>query len=219
VLKDELNREEELRALGWPADDLRRYADLWEYRKRWGAANLEREERLFLRKADRALPALATLRKGAGTAKQVEQKAHYLWLELYRNAMEMALGAHSLEAAEELAWVIVLDEELRVLRELRPRLDLKDTTRRRELIPHQQSWIDEAAKQGRLLELDLAPPLATLRQQQGADWSPLWDRPDRLQAKSFPLLTGEQAAAFRQRVGTETERLTKEIYPSLQQSP
>ena len=35
-----------------------RYVELWEYRQRWGAMNLEREDRLFLRKAEKALPAI-----------------------------------------------------------------------------------------------------------------------------------------------------------------
>ena len=51
---------DELQALGWSAEDVARYAELWDYRQRWGAMNLEREDRLFLRKAEAALPAIVT---------------------------------------------------------------------------------------------------------------------------------------------------------------
>lgn len=45
----------ELRSLGWPEHDVLRYEMLLEYRHRWGAINLEREERQFLSKAEAAL--------------------------------------------------------------------------------------------------------------------------------------------------------------------
>jgi hypothetical protein len=54
--KEEGSRSGELRDLGWPAEDVRRYEELWEYRQRWGAINLEREDRVFLRRAEAALP-------------------------------------------------------------------------------------------------------------------------------------------------------------------
>ena len=52
VSKETSHRGEELKDLGWSAPDVARYIELWEYRQRWGAMNLEREDRLFLRKAE-----------------------------------------------------------------------------------------------------------------------------------------------------------------------
>ena len=56
-----------LRSLGWPAADVSRFLNLQEYKRRWGAANLEREERLFLKKAELALlqAGLTTIRREA----------------------------------------------------------------------------------------------------------------------------------------------------------
>ncbi|WP_254965145.1 MULTISPECIES: 3'-5' exonuclease [unclassified Cyanobium] len=45
-----------LRAVGWAEQDVRRYEQLSAYRSRWGAANLDRDERRFLRSAEAALP-------------------------------------------------------------------------------------------------------------------------------------------------------------------
>ena len=45
----------ELLAAGWSEQDVRRYRQLGTYRSRWGAANLDRDERRFLRRGDEAL--------------------------------------------------------------------------------------------------------------------------------------------------------------------
>jgi len=56
-LKKELShRSDELKALGWNQEDLTRYEDLWEYSQRWGLINLDREDRQFLKKAEKLLP-------------------------------------------------------------------------------------------------------------------------------------------------------------------
>lgn len=44
-----------LRSLGWSAQDVGRFMALRDNKRRWGAANLDREDRLFLRKAESAL--------------------------------------------------------------------------------------------------------------------------------------------------------------------
>jgi len=49
LAKELTHRADELKTLGWSTDEVARYAELWDYRQRWGAMNLEREDRLFLR--------------------------------------------------------------------------------------------------------------------------------------------------------------------------
>ena len=44
-----------LRAGGWAEGDVRRYEQLLQYRSRWGAANLDRDERRLLRSAEAVL--------------------------------------------------------------------------------------------------------------------------------------------------------------------
>ena len=52
MAKELTHRADELKQLGWNQEDLYKYIELWDYRQRWGSINLEREDRLFLRKAD-----------------------------------------------------------------------------------------------------------------------------------------------------------------------
>ena len=65
VPKETSHRGDELKGLGWSEADVFRYVELWEYRQRWGAMNLEREDRLFLRKAENALPKIISGRAAA----------------------------------------------------------------------------------------------------------------------------------------------------------
>ena len=55
MTKETTHRGTELRKLGWSIEDVARYTELWEYRQRWGAMNLERDDRLFLRRAEAVL--------------------------------------------------------------------------------------------------------------------------------------------------------------------
>ncbi|MBD2550857.1 3'-5' exonuclease [Microcystis elabens FACHB-917] len=81
---EEPSHSAELQAEGWSEPDVRRYRQLWSYRSRWGAANLDRDERRFLRRGDEALrkiqrspapappPGLADLRQGCFVALDFE---------------------------------------------------------------------------------------------------------------------------------------------------
>jgi len=81
-LKKELtHRSHELKALGWNQEDLARYEDLWDYSQRWGLINLEREDRQFLKKAEKLLPKIQN--KKIYVKNTIEEKSYYLWLNFY----------------------------------------------------------------------------------------------------------------------------------------
>jgi hypothetical protein len=122
VRKDETSRSDELKTLGWSAEEVRRYEELWEYRHRWGAINLERDDRIFLRRAEAALP--KQLSGKAALRKSLKEKTHYRWLSAFHQAMA---GVEGLEADELAAWAIVIEEELRALDYYQPVLGLPDT--------------------------------------------------------------------------------------------
>ena len=96
MAKELTHRADELQALGWSAEDVARYAELWDYRQRWGAMNLEREDRLFLRKAEAALPAIVTGK--AAAKKGIREKSYYRWLQFHLDAMTEAEQGFALAA-------------------------------------------------------------------------------------------------------------------------
>ena len=76
--KELSHRSHELKALGWNQEDLSKYEDLWDYSQRWGLINLEREDRQFLKKAEKLLPKIQN--KKASVKKSIEEKSYYCLL-------------------------------------------------------------------------------------------------------------------------------------------
>jgi hypothetical protein len=139
VLKDETSRADELLALGWPAEDVRRYTELWEYRQRWGAINLERDDRLFLRKAEAALP--KRLSGKAAQKKSLRDKSYARWLAFHLDAFNGSAAEQGLTEGERGAWAVLLEEELGLLDHYQPVLGLPDTLRSRDLVPLREQLI------------------------------------------------------------------------------
>ena len=163
----ENNRAGELKDLGWSPEDVRKYEELWEYRQRWGAINLEREDRLFLRKAEAALPKLSS---GRGSEKKrLQDKSHYRWLSFYLEAMQASPAETGLAAGERGAWPVLLEQELRALDHYEPVLGLPDTLKAKELLPIREQLIQQAAAGAAVLEFDFVAPLEALKRQIARD--------------------------------------------------
>ncbi|MEX0588873.1 MAG: hypothetical protein WD136_06420 [Cyanobium sp.] len=213
MVKDETSRGEELLTLGWTAEEVRQYEELWEYRQRWGAINLEPEDRVFLRRAEAALPKRVASGKGSAK-KSLKEKSHYRWLNFYLDAMLAQAASLGLEPGEEAAWPILLEEELRVLDHYQPVLGLPDTLKAKELLAARETWIEAAAQQGRVLSFDFDAPLEALKQQETTSWKPLRSQG----ARTYPVLEAAEATAFRTKVHGEVADLIRNTFPSLKDS-
>ncbi len=213
MANDESSRAEELKGLGWSAEDVRRYEELWEYRQRWGAINLEPEDRLFLRRADAALPKRLTGK--AAARKSTQDKSYYRWLKLFLDAM-LAGPEAELAAGECGAWRIVLEEELRALDYYEPVLGLPDTLKAKAFATAREAWVQGAAGQGRSLSFDFAAVLERHRAQQTSNWKPL--REAAPGDTSYPVLEGAAVQAFRATVRQAVLELTRSTFPSLADS-
>jgi len=207
VRKDETSRSDELKNLGWTAEEVRRYEELWEYRHRWGAINLERDDRIFLRRAEAALP--KQLSGKAALRKTLKEKTHYRWLSAFQQAMA---GVEGLEADELAAWAIVIEEELRALDYYQPVLGLPDTLKAKAFAPLREQLVAEIADQGRNLSFDFAAALAEFRAQGNKAWKSL--RQDDTDS-NFPVLPRAVADSFRAKARGELVALTRSTYPSL----
>lgn len=215
MAKDEISRADELQALGWSAEDVQRYAELWEYRHRWGAINLEPEDRAFLRKAEAALPKLPTGGKGS-QKKTLQEKSHYRWLAFYRDAMRASEAEQGLADGEEGLWSALLDEELQVLDALQPVLGLPDTLKARELVALRETLVQQASAGARLLQFDFAEPLEALKARERTSWKPL--RGEAADDGVYPVLAAEPAAAFRAQVRESLTAWMAAHLPSLQEA-
>ena len=207
VQKSENNRAGELKELGWSAEDVRRYEELWEYRQRWGAINLERDDRQFLRKAEAALPKIVA--KGS-EKKRTQDKSLYRWLAFYLEAMQSA----PLDQGEVAAWPIVLQEELRTIDYYEPVLGLPDTLKAKELLPVREQLVAQAAATAvRSISFDFVAPIEELKQREKTSWKPL--RGDGNTDTTYPVLSADAADAFRQQARATITSTIRELFPSL----
>lgn len=210
---DETSRADELLALGWTADDVRRYSELWEYRQRWGAINLEREDRLFLRKAEAALP--KRLSGKAAQKKSLREKSHVRWLAFYLEAMTQSPAEQQLSGGERGAWAVLIEEELAVLEHYQPVLGLPDTLKARDLVAVREQLIQQAPV-CRQLNFDFLGPLEELRARESTSWKPL--RGDGNSDTTYPVLAGDAVEGFRSQVRRELGTWIRQHFPSLKDS-
>ena len=166
--KETSHRGDELKGLGWPDQDVARYVELWEYRQRWGAMNLEREDRLFLRKAENALPKILSGR--AAAKKPINEKTYYKWLCFHLDAMKAQEAEMALNEGDRGAWPVMLEAELRILDHYEPVLGLPDTLKAKALAPVRETLASQVAALGVTKPYDFEAALNKLVRGQRQDW-------------------------------------------------
>ena len=216
VAKELTHRADELKKLGWSQDELLRYTELWEYRQRWGAINLERDDRQFLRKAESLLPQIS---KTKNTLKKpINEKSYYRWLSMYLE--EMIKGENSMNIPEESLglWRILIEEELRLLDYYEPVLGLPDTLKAKLLKPLREEIIKKASNTYNSdlnnFKFDFNAPLKSLNEDYSKNWKPLRDE-DFLDDENYPVIKIESLKGFRKDVREALLPAIKNNFPSI----
>jgi len=216
VIKETTHRGDELRALGWSIDDVSRYMELWDYRQRWGAINLERDDRQFLRKAEAALPPIQSGK--ASVKKSIDEKSYYRRLLFFLQVMDQAETNFNLLQGSRGIWPILLEEELRALDYYQPVLGLPDTIKARAFEPFREEIIGNGLKlddqKVQTHKFDFQAPLDELKAKESTSWRPL--RAEALnEDKTYPVLKAEAVADFRKEVRHKFVPLIRQTLPSL----
>ena len=210
--KETSHRGDELKGLGWSDPDVARYIELWEYRQRWGAMNLEREDRLFLRKAEKALPAILSGR--AAAKKPIKDKTYYRWLRFHCDAMASAEAEMDLADGERGAWPVMLETELRILDHYEPVLGLPDTLKAKALGPVRETLAAQVAAVGATKAYDFRAALINLKEEDPSNrWKHLRDVD--ASDRTYPLLSGEAVEGFRSEAHAAIHDLIRSTFPSL----
>ncbi len=220
MAKELTHRAEELKVLGWSPDEILRYVELWEYRQRWGAINLEREDRQFLRKAEAALPVISKTKNSI--KKPLQEKSYYRWLSFYLEEMKKAEAKLDLPEGTRGLWSIILEEELRLLDYYQPVLGLPDTLKAKSLIPLREEVIAESVTLNesvvKLMKFDFETPLKSLNQDYSKNWKPLREV-NTDENENYPVLTSnESLAGFRKEAREQLLTYIKSNFPSLSES-
>ena len=216
-MKKELShRSHELKALGWNQEELTRYEDLWDYSQRWGLINLEREDRQFLKKAEKLLPKIQN--KKISVKKTIEEKSYFLWLNFYLNKLNKFSDLYVPKDMFSV-WEMMIEEELNLLKKYNPVMGLPDVIQAKELykvraILLQNSFLNYEAKNcDRLFDFDIEK-ISLEEDVIGKSWKSLIES-DSSQKDQFPLLNQKNAEEMRIEILKNLEGFMISNYPSL----
>ena len=214
--KESSHRSHELKAIGWNIEDVTRYEELWDYSQRWGLINLEREDRQFLKKAEKLIPKLQP--KKTSNKKSIEEKSYYLWLNFYLNKLKKFCNLHAPKDMFSV-WEIMIEEELNLLRKYNPVMGLPDSIKAKELYKVRSILIQnainnyEAKNCETLFDFDIET-ISSEEEVIGKSWKSLIES-DSSQKEKFPLLNQKHAEKFKIETLKKLEEFMISNYPSL----
>ncbi len=214
-MKKELShRSHELKALGWNQEDLTRYEDLWDYSQRWGLINLEREIDSF-KKAEKLLPKIQN--KKISVKKNIEEKSYYLWLNFYLDEISIFCNSN-LPKNKHGVWTLLIEEELKLLKELQPVMGLPDTIKAKNLFENRKDLINkafsefEAKNNGKCFNFDEV--LNNSEKDVGKNWKSITEK-DPEANKTFPIIDSANIEKLRSAIKEDLSLYMKDNYPSL----
>jgi len=220
VAKELTHRAEELKQLGWNQEDLYKYIELWDYRQRWGSINLEREDRLFLKKAESLLPEIS--KNKVSIKKPLKEKSYYCWIQFYLNEMNDFESNENLADGMRGVWPIFLEEELRVIDYFEPVLGLPDTIKARLIGAIREDLVKTALESYEKTiitkQFDFQGALA-IAKSNGANssWRSLREGVFETD-KDYQIIDKENVLEFRKKVNEKLLLFIKENFPSLAES-
>ena len=213
--KETSHRSPELKQLGWNQEDIVRYEELWEYCQRWGLINLEREDRQFLKKAEKLLPKLQP--KKVSNKKSIKEKSYYLWLNFYLEKINI-FRVSILKISTISVWEVLLEEELKLLDKYKPVMGLPDSIKAKELASIRKNLIKlsfdmfEGKNSTKLFDFEIINN--PNEQNISKTWKSIIENtPEEM--KSFPLIQEKFIENFRIQVKDNIEEFMINNYPSL----
>ena len=220
VAKELSHRAEELKQLGWTQEDLFKYIELWDYRQRWGAINLEREDRQFLKKAESSLPEISKAK--ASVKKPLKEKSYYRWLMCFLDEMNSFELNESIDIGMRGLWPILLEEELRALDYFEPVLGLPDTIKAKSIGSLRQELVKIAMEKFTNLnttkKFDFDGVLIRAKSNNGnASWRSLREE-EAEKNQDYPILKESCVAEFRGIVRETLLPFIRDNFPSLSET-
>ena len=215
--KELSHRSPELKALGWNQEDLTRYEDLWDYSQRWGLINLEREDRQFLKKAENLLPKIQN--KKASVKKSIEEKSYYLWLNFYLEEIKI-FSESNVPKKQVSVWTLLIEEELKLLKELQPVMGLPDTLKAKNLFVNRKQIIEKAFKEYDAKNNNAPFDFINIFNKSEKDVSKSWKsiiEKDPEANKTFPIVESNNVEDLRSEINEDLKSFMRGNYPSLKE--
>tara|TARA_Y100001968_G_scaffold333950_1_gene401715 strand:+ start:7795 stop:8523 length:729 start_codon:yes stop_codon:yes gene_type:complete len=217
--KETSHRSYELKSLGWNQEDISRYEELWDYCQRWGLINLEREDRQFLKKAEKLIPKLQP--KKQSLKKSIEEKSYFLWLNFYLKEID-AFDKSNLEKDKKSVWSTLIEEEIILLKEFKPVMGLPDTLKAKNLYKIRKKLIEKAFKNHKakenknLFNFDIVLNYLDNNKNKIKSWKSILEN-DSESGKFYPIIDNKLVDSFRKDVKKEIKDFMIKNYPSLKE--
>ena len=215
--KELSHRSHELKALGWNQEDLSRYEDLWDYSQRWGLINLEREDRQFLKKAEKLLPKIQN--KKASVKKSIEEKSYYLWLNFYLEEIKI-FNESFLPKNKVSVWSLLIEEELKILKDLKPVMGLPDTLKAKNLFEIRKELISKSHSKYEANNIeqvfDFSEIFSKSEKEVSKSWKSITEK-DPESNKKFPIIDSKNVEDLRSEINQDLRIYMSENYPSLKE--
>ena len=149
----------------------------------------------------------------------MKEKSYYRWLAFYRDAMQAAEATMDCSRDERGSWLILMEEELRILDYYEPLLGLPDILKARALMQlretlAQKSIILISDGAGRLERFNFSAPLEKLKLHENTSWKPL-RRSDLHDVDEYPVLKDNAVLSFREEVRQTLIPQIRTTFPSL----
>ena len=221
MTKELTHRAEELKGLGWGQEDISRYIELWDYRQRWGAINLERDDRQFLRKAESLLPKINKVK--LSIKKSLEEKSYYRWLRFYLEEMNLFETKDNETTEVRGLWPTVLEEEIRALEYYKPVLGLPDTIKAKSINQIREQLVEKAlnefSKDIEIRKFNYEQVLedAKSKEKNSLSWRSVRD-PESMADNNYPLLKQNLLNEFRFMVRKKLLPFIRDSFPSLSET-
>ena len=214
--KESSHRSHELKAIGWNIEDVTRYEELWDYSQRWGLINLEREDRQFLKKAEKLIPKIQP--KKTSNKKSIEEKSYFLWLNFYLNKLNTFSNLYVPKDMFSV-WVMIIDEELNLLRKYNPVMGLPDAIKAKELYKVRAILVENSFKNYEAKNCDTffdfdIEKISSEEDVIGKSWKSLIEC-DPSQKDKFPLINKKNAENLKIEILKNLEEFMISNYPSL----
>ena len=214
--KELSHRSHELKALGWNQEDLSRYEDLWDYSQRWGLINLERADRQFLKKAEKLLPKIQN--KKASIKKSIEEKSYYLWLNFYLEEIKK-FNQSFVPTNKGSVWTLLIEEELKLLKELQPVMGLPDNLKAKNLYMNRKQIIEKAFKEydakNNNDSFDFINIFNKSEKNVSKSWKSIIEK-DPEANNTYPIVDNKNVEDLRSEINEDLKLFMKENYPSLE---
>ena len=151
------------------------------------------------------------------TKKNIEEKSYYLWLNFYLDEINIFSNSN-LPKNKYSVWTLLIEEEIKLLKELQPVLGLPDTIKAKNLFENRKELINKAFSEFEAKNNDkvfnFENVLKNSEKNVGKNWKSITENHPEAN-KTFPIIDSANIEKLRSAIKEDLSLYMKDNYPSL----